>query len=136
MKLVLIRGLPGSSKSTFAEELTQYKSYSIHLEADQFFIEDGIYTWEASKVGAAHRWCQDETKLALQEKYDVVVSNTFTTISELRPYFEIARSFGIVPNVITCQNEFGNVHYVPQTTLDKMKTRFQYDISSLFKEYK
>lgn len=134
--LILVRGLCGSGKSTLAKKILGNGLLKAHFEADQHFIKDGVYNWVAAEVGKAHSWCQNQTRTNLINGIDVVVSNTFTTISELRPYFEIARSCGIVPTIITCQNEYGNVHNVPQTTLDKMKTRFQYDISSLFKEYK
>lgn len=134
--LILVRGLPGSGKSTLAKKIVGNGLLNAHFEADMYFMGPMGYNWVATEVGKAHAWCQNETRTQLINGIAVVVSNTFTTISELRPYFEIAQSCGIVPTVITCQNEYGNIHNVPQATLDKMKTRFQYDISSLFKEYK
>ena len=136
--LILVRGLPGSGKSTLAEKIADHGNgvFDAHFEADMYFMGPMGYNWVATEVGKAHAWCQNETRISLINGLDVVVSNTFTTISELRPYFEIAKSCGIVPTVITCQNEFGNVHNVPQATLDKMKTRFQHNISQLFEEYK
>jgi hypothetical protein len=64
--------------------------------------------------------------------FSPVVSNTFTTIKEMRPYFDLAKEFDIVPTVMVVQNEWGNVHNVPEETLAKMKARFQFDISELF----
>lgn len=135
-ELILVRGLPGSGKSTLAKSLVGLSLFKAHFEADMYFMQYGMYKWEASKVGAAHAWCQTQTKECLADYTHVVVSNTFTTISELRPYFEIAKSYGIVPTVITCQNEFDNVHSVPKETLAKMRQRFQHNISQLFEEYK
>jgi len=63
-----------------------------------------------------------------------VVSNTFTTIKELRPYFDIAKELNIVPTVLLVQGNFKSVHNVPEKTLQKMKARFQYDISELYNE--
>jgi hypothetical protein len=60
------------------------------------------------------------------------VSNTFTTRRELKPYFNLAKEFGIVPVVYLAQNQFQNVHNVPAEKLQKMRDRFQYDISELF----
>lgn len=128
-KLILIRGLPGSGKSTLAKRL----SGMIHVEADMFFInEDGVYDWKADRLGAAHKWCQDKTAAELEAGYDVVVSNTFTTIKELRPYFNIAAAVGVVPTVIIAQNDFNNVHAVPDESLKRMRDRFVWDISELF----
>lgn len=134
--LILVRGLCGSGKSTLAKKILGNGFLKAHFEADMYFMGPMGYNWVAAEVGKAHTWCQNETRTQLINGIDVVVSNTFTIISELRPYFEIAQSCGIVPQVITCQNEYGNVHNVPQETLDKMKKRFQYDLSSLFQEYK
>jgi len=132
MRLILIRGLPGSGKSTMA------KSFSddyVRLETDMFWYDvDGNYNFDISRIKEAHEWCQMETR-----KYfgvyggDVIVSNTFTTKKELQPYFDLAKEFDIVPNVILCQNQWDNVHNVPQEALDRMKARFEYDISELFK---
>ena len=132
-KLVLIRGLPGSGKSTMAQALCYCPDW-IHLEADQFWMQGGEYQFDASRLGEAHAWCQAQTRENLSQDVDVVVSNTFTTVKELRPYFDIAKEFGIVPNVFVAQNTFGNVHNVPAETLEKMKARFAWDISELFDE--
>lgn len=130
MNLVLIRGLPGSGKSTIA------KSFSddfVHLETDMFWYDaNGNYNFDISRIKEAHEWCQRVTHKNLEVGFDTIVSNTFTTKKELKPYFDIAKEFGIVPNVILCQNQWQNVHNVPQEALDRMKARFEYDISELF----
>lgn len=131
MKLILVRGLPGSGKSTIAEAISL--ADFTHLEADQYFMKDGEYKFDANKLGAAHAWCQEQTRYWLGVSGRVVVSNTFTTIKELRPYFDIAAEFNIVPNVILAQGNFGNIHDVPEETLEKMRQRFVYDISELYK---
>lgn len=134
-KLFIIRGLPGSGKSTLARQLAECH-IMLHFEADQCFIDDkGNYNFDQSKLGFAHANCQQNADIGLTNNISVVVSNTFTTVKELRPYFEIAKKHGIVPTVIHCQNQFKNVHDVPQEALDRMKARFQHDISPLFQEF-
>ena len=128
MKMILVRGLPGSGKSTFAKSLVGYN----HSEADQFWMVNNEYKFDATRLREAHEWCQLKTKNCLNEGLDVVVSNTFTTKKELRPYFELAKEFGIVPQVILCQAQYGNIHDVPEETLTKMKARFEFDISDLY----
>lgn len=124
-KLVLIRGLPGSGKSTLAKSLKNF----IHLETDQFWGPE--YRFDVSKLGEAHSWCQTQTHKWLKDDFDVVVSNTFTTKKELKPYFDIASEFGIKPSVYVAQGDFGNVHNVPEETLARMKARFDYNIDEL-----
>lgn len=126
-KLILIRGLPGSAKSTLAKMLANEKC--IHLEADMYFMKDGEYRWDGAKLGAAHQWCQSRTDDEIGNGNSVVVANTFTTQKELNPYLEIAKSYGIIPMIILMQNYFGNVHNVPQEVIDRMKSRLQYEIT-------
>lgn len=131
--LILVRGLPGSGKSTLAMKLARGFGHQ-HLEADQYFMRDGLYQFRVEDLGAAHMWCQNETRRLLEAGMTVVVSNTFTTLKELRPYFDIAGEFDVVPQVIVCQNCYGSIHDVPAETLERMRQRWVHDISELFKE--
>lgn len=56
-----------------------------------FFMRNGVYEFDQTKLSAAHQWCQEMTHKSLKDGFDTWVSNTFTTSRELRPYFEIAK---------------------------------------------
>ena len=56
-KLILLRGLPGSGKSTFAKSISNESTG--HIESDMFFVKDGEYKFDGSKIKDAHNWCQD-----------------------------------------------------------------------------
>lgn len=131
--LILIRGLPGSGKSTLAQQMVRSFGH-VHLEADQFFMRDGRYDFRSNDLPTAHQWCQNETRRLLTTGMTVIVSNTFTTVKELRPYFDIAAEFDLVPQVVVCQNQFENIHAVPAETLERMRQRWAWDISELFTE--
>lgn len=132
MKLYLIRGIPGSGKSTLAETICNGTwGNCTHYEADMFFITDGVYKFDYSKIEEAHEWCLKQTESDMAKGYSVVVSNTFTTSMELTPYFDIALLYGLMPTVITCNSNWGNIHNTPEDALEKMKKRFQHDISWL-----
>jgi predicted kinase len=126
VELVLIRGLPGSGKSTLAHSMMNHK----HMETDMFWGPD--YKFDIAKLKEAHEWCQIHTRGLLEEGLSVVVSNTFTTKKELQPYLEIAKDFGIKPQIITCHGQWKNVHNVPEEVLERMESRFEYDLTSLF----
>ena len=129
-QLILIRGLPGSGKSTLARKI-QKLGYN-HLETDQFWGKD--YNFDISRIKEAHEWCQSTTKNYLKEGLWVIVANTFTTKKEMLPYFEMAKDLDVNVQVILCQGQWKNIHNVPEQVLEKMKNRFEYDISELFNE--
>ena len=59
-ELIIIRGIPGSGKTTMAKS---YQGYS-HYEADMFFMKDGVYNFDRAKIKNAHNW--SDTLLGLK----------------------------------------------------------------------
>ena len=124
----MIRGLPGSGKSTFAKKLAgdQYGKVT-HYETDQYFVDPvtNEYKFEANRIRAAHEWCFGKFSDHIRGQMgNVVVSNTFTEFWEMESYFAEAMFHEWTVIVITMLDDFGNVHNVPQATLDKMRNRF------------
>lgn len=130
-KFYIIRGLPGSGKSTLARQLASSSKFE-HFEADMFFYENGVYNFDRDRLMQAHDWCQTNTDRMLGHGMNVIVSNTFTTIKEMKPYFVMAKQYAIVPTVIHCQSNFGSIHGVPDEIMERMRTRFVHDIRPLF----
>lgn len=118
-KLIIVRGLPGSGKTTFAAKLG-----IPHFEADMYFSKDGQYAFNPSILGDAHDWCYDMTRMHLLTS-DVVVSNTFTRLRELNRYLSL-KAYGECSDVVVyrCAGEYGSSHGVPEETMQKMKARF------------
>ena len=129
-RVVLVRGLPGSGKSTYAQSerfkgVHEFSPYR-HYESDMYWIgSDGVYRFVLSDLRYAHEWCLDMTTTALEEGYSVVVSNTFTTLQEMQPYLDLAEDYGIVPDVIHCCGQFNSVHGIPKETFDLMAGRWE-----------
>lgn len=51
--LYLIRGIPGSGKSTFAQNLYSFGMVEAVIEADDYFYTDGVYQFDPSMLGSA-----------------------------------------------------------------------------------
>lgn len=130
--LTLVRGLPGSGKSTFAHFI--WNDYTI-CEADKFFIgDDGVYRFDGSKIKQAHEWCRNEVEIRMKDNAvnpqyypEIVVSNTFTQEWEMEEYYKLAEKYGYRVFSIIVENRHGGVnqHGVPTEKLEQMKNRFE-----------
>lgn len=121
--LYIVRGIPGSGKSTFAKSLG-----GVHFEADMYFMENGEYKFDPSKLKLAHNWCAIQTQKAMvDEEPIVVVSNTFTQEWEMETYFKLANENNYKVFSLIVENRHGGVneHGVPEDKLELMKNRFE-----------
>lgn len=131
-KLYIVRGLPGSGKSTFAEALVG--SDFLVCEADKYFIVDGEYKFDATKLRQAHEWCKNRVETYMEDSLvndqfyrEIAVSNTFTQEWEMEAYYKLAEQYGYMVFSIIVENRHGGVnqHGVPADKLEQMKNRFE-----------
>lgn len=126
--LLLLRGLPGSGKSTLSKTIG-----AITFEADMFFMEGNEYKFNPTKLKEAHAWCQNQVEMTMKnstknfETSRIAVSNTFTQEWEMQPYYDLAKKYGYEVFSIIVENRHGgtNVHNVPEDKLEIMKNRFE-----------
>jgi predicted kinase len=129
--LILLRGLPGSGKTTLAKVILQLPSNTEPevLSADDFFEnKDGEYIFDASKLKEAHNYCQFRCSERMrQQKSKIVVANTFTQEWEMDEYFKMAERYNYRVHIVIVENRHGNqnIHGVPEDKLQQMKDRFQ-----------
>lgn len=122
-ELFLLRGLPGSGKSTLAKSLG-----GKHFEADMYFVKDGEYQFDVTKLKDAHEWCRSHVGgLMINEEPKLVVSNTFTQEWEMEAYYELAEKYGYRVYSLVVENRHGGVseHGVPEEKLEQMRNRFE-----------
>lgn len=122
-ELFLLRGLPGSGKSTLAKSLG-----GEHFEADMFFMKDGEYKFDGTKIKKAHEWCQAQTEHWMSVGRErIVVSNTFTEEWEMESYYKLAEKYGYRVYSLIVENRHGgeSVHDVPAQAMDIMENRFE-----------
>lgn len=126
----ILRGLPGSGKSSLAELLRDSVDEAMFplpdiLSADNYFVDkDGNYNFDISRIGEAHDWCYQQFVASISDYkafYSgfVIVDNTNCKESEFLRYKEYAEEHGYTVFVLLVENWHGNksVHNVPETTL-------------------
>ena len=122
MRLILVRGVPGSGKSTFA---TKVFPGAFHVENDMFHVKDGEYRFDFNKQKDAVSWCMDMCDTALRNGMDVVVSNTFTKRKYVMAYVKLAAERGADVSVYRMTGSFKNSHSVPAAVFENMKKNFE-----------
>ena len=126
--LYIVRGLPGSGKSSLAKKVSE----SVYSADDFFTNKKGEYNFNAKLLGKAHEWCWGKVRDAMFIGANAVaVANTFTQAWEAEKYYQLAEEYGYSVFVIECQNDFGNVHDVPQESIDAMKQRWEKDLTPI-----
>ena len=128
-QLILLRGLPGSGKTTLAKFLENGLADCVAISADDYFTNTrtGDYNFDINKLHLAHEYCRIHTRSAMViDTESIVVHNTNTTSKEMKPYFDLAEEFGYNVVSLVVENRHGseNIHSVPEDTLLKMKERF------------
>lgn len=129
-KLILLRGLPGSGKSTVAELLKDQigDEKCITYAADEFFMDvNREYNFDRNKLGAAHMWCRTQVTERMLENFPIIiVHNTFTTNKEVNEYMDVAEKYSYDVICLIVENRHGssNMHNVPEEVLGKMEERF------------
>jgi NEDD4-binding protein 2 len=131
-KMIIMRGLPGSGKSTKARELGVG---GIVLGSDDFWGPN--YDFDKLKIGEAHRWNQNRVLEALEQGITpIVVDNTNVSFYEFRPYVEMAQKYKYDVEYVESDSSWKfnteelaqrNQHNVPLDIIQQMLNRWDYN---------
>jgi len=96
--VIFLRGISCSGKSTIANSLSRLlgPENTTVCSADNYFIKDGIYRFESSKLSEAHEACARALKSALGSsniRY-IIVDNTHTRMWHLYNTETLAKESG------------------------------------------
>lgn len=121
--LIIVRGLPGSGKSTFVRNT--YPDM-LNVEIDKIHVKDGVYKFDKNDLFKGIDMCLKTTKDWISAGCDVVVSNTFIKREHIEDYKKIADENNarfIVFRMVG--GYFKSIHDVPDYTMAKMTYEFE-----------
>lgn len=130
--LLLVRGLPGSGKSSFCNLIADCRT-----AADDF---PGLYEggFQPALLPQAHEWCQRTTRenlVLMPHRPIVAVDNTFSQRWELEPYLRMAEELSVRVVVVDLFDGglsddalvARNTHGVPIGGIEAMRARWELD---------
>lgn len=139
--LTIMRGVPGSGKSTLARALADVPGVTPApvFSTDDFFMVDGVYRFDPSRLGANHAANLARTVAALEASAPhVIVDNTMTQGWEAREYCRAAVRLGYAVQFIEPRTPWArdasecarrNTHGVPEAAIVGMLARWEPDLT-------
>jgi predicted kinase len=127
--LFLLRGLPGSGKSTIANALSESGKYPV-FSVDDYFTNQttDTYHFKFDENHLAYKLCENNTEKSMQGNVSkIFIANTFTLDWEIEPYFKLASKYNYKIFVLTVENYHGhkNIHEVSQVQIEKMAEKYK-----------
>lgn len=117
--LVMVRGLPGSGKSTYAKK--NFKGHII-LEPDNFVTDSlGRYMFTPRSFNVAKTSVMVAAEMYLDQGYPVAVVDVFPRLKDIQEYIDICERLGLDMSIYTVHGDFGSIHGVPDSEMSRME---------------
>ena len=125
--LLLLRGLPGSGKSSLAALLSEKGTWPVYSVDDYFTGAEGQYEFRFEENHLAYKQCLRLTEQSMAEGIrKIIVDNTLTLEWELEPYLSLAAQYGYYVFIATVEkyHDKGNIHGISSEQIQKMALKY------------
>lgn len=129
--LLIIRGAPGSGKSTIANALCVGPGlFDFWFEADHWMTDlDGCYKFNPKRLEECHNECFKAVARSLSKGWNTIVSNTNLEQWQFERYVKLADEKGYpLQFMILDSHDFKNTHGVSEDKVNKMKNKLLKDV--------
>lgn len=131
-QIILIRGLPGTGKSTLAQAIQQRMRLgtSSLCDSDEYFQWEDDYNFDIDKVPAAVKFRDTKAYLALINGLSIIVPGVFVEDRSM-DFYKACSAYFMLPILV---HDLGNIplgpervsiHGVPTQDVDEMWSRWQ-----------
>lgn len=138
-EVILLRGPSGTGKSTLAKQLV---GNGVILSTDDYFMNNGMYDFDPTKLGVNHKKNQDRAEKSMIEGISpIIVDNIFYKEWEMKPYVQLADKYEYeitikelpIPHIdelIKRQESRKNINKsIPREILERMINKFKKNIT-------
>jgi predicted kinase len=128
--LYIMRGLPGSGKSTKARALVQG---GLVASTDDYFMEGDEYVFDVEKLTEAHDWNLRRVAEAMRLGVGkIACDNTNIEVEHIDPYLKLADRFGYEAGLVEVITSLSDeelaartIHAVPVEVIASMRKRWE-----------
>jgi len=138
-QVIIMRGLPGSGKSTAAMNMHRIYKNTFLCSSDAFMVdENGDYKFDPTRLGYTHGECLKRfvrliEKMKHEPDVKIIVDNTNITVAEIAPYYALAEAFEFEVHIDFFDTDIEtsyerNTHGVPLSTIKRMAKTLETEI--------
>lgn len=121
--LYIVRGIPGSGKSTLIKKITKNI-----VELDDYYNEKyGYYKFSYDEVPQSHKYALNKIEKMMIDKLDeIAVIDSFIKNKDFDQYKKLAIKYNYKPIEIIVHSDFKDIHNVPIKRLEEMCNEFEF----------
>lgn len=138
-RLFILRGPPGSGKTTLANLIVKQNNGGCIFSVDEYFINENIYKFDSTKYIDAQNWTIENVVKAMQNQESlIIIDNTNSRKWEAKKYVENAIKYQYEVIIMEPDTEWKkdinilfdkNVHGIPKRHIKRMIAKWEDDFT-------